>query len=58
MNLTMAFLCITMFVVLIVPLRMGSNKKNKSDIYGNSGWRTLKLKKLRNKKPRHKNRLG
>ena len=46
----MILLCLLAFAVIIMPFFFMKIKKNKSDMYGNSGWRTLKLKKIRNKK--------
>ena len=50
---------IIIFHIMMWPLMRGRKKKYREDVYGNSGWRTLKLKKLRNKerRPRKVQRL-
>ena len=45
--ITLAFI----FFVLVIPLKlMGPKKKIREDIYGNTGWRTVKTKKLRKRR--------
>ena len=44
---TLAFV----FLVLTIPLKlMGAKKKHREDSLGNSGWRTVKTKKIRSKR--------
>ena len=45
--ITLAFV----FLVLTIPLKlMGPKSKKHEDKLGNSGWRTVKTKKIRNKR--------
>ena len=45
-----ALLCLIAFVAIVFPLTLFKTGKPQNNVYGNSGWRTLKLKKLRNKR--------
>ena len=37
------------FLILLIPLKMMNPSKKHEDKLGNSGWRTVKTKKIRNK---------